>query len=593
MNWSRPLIWSLESISIIAPTVVAVSLLVGIVFYSVANSWDLPLAYYFAASVLFGDMYLIPTESNSCSHIFTLFYFLWGTTLLAGALAAAANFLIRSAMRIAAEERKKYFELSAAGRKSSKTVISDEVSASYLAHFLAIFNWSGNRSKYLAVVCAFGWLLVGVLYGLFYEGWSFSHSLLFSLAAMSTAGNISPICEGNIDGHCALGTPRALFIGTYLIIGVPIFAFTVAQFAEILVERAIKANEQRLMTRPLTEEEFQFAYELHEGKITQAGSDESSLEEHAKQATALCDEKEIRLDLGDFIVLELLRLQKVTVYDLRNIKALFDMLDEDGDGVLVNYPRSTDSDTDSNNNIMSPSVDNTSTSLSSKAEEVNNDSNEAMHGRYGSLSAIQEVEEKATDGSGLTSRRNTIDDLEAQTTAPLISSQVAEHVDNSNHHENLWHFALSAPFSFSMHPLSTAASGTENRGAAASVDETASSHKISDRYNQLIMQHLRHSDPVLIDPQHTGIEGDTNSDNKTSNKSSSKTRTYQSATEDSAPTLQLHRSKSAQSNQLLQLPKQRRNTVTGGDGPPTLTEKELLLTKFRTNRSSKKHAIDL
>eukprot|EP01033_Poteriospumella_lacustris_P001094 gene1094-797_t len=203
-------------------------------------------------------------------------------------------------------------------------------------------------------------------------------SILFAIAAVSTAGSIPPPCIGEDAIHCSVGTFRALFVGTYIVIGVPIFAYTVGQFAEILVERAIKANEMKLMSRPLSPQEFRFAFELHRGEIVVDEEEEedesvgdtasnSSAEYHSDFDEARSSDQgddasdadpslvslrkafqrqkswrgkpkrapTIRLTLEDFIILEMLRLQKITADDLQYIKMLFDSLDEDGDGVIL------------------------------------------------------------------------------------------------------------------------------------------------------------------------------------------------------------------------------------------------------------------
>lgn len=352
-----------ENAAVVAPLIVGISLFFGVIFYSIVNGWDISLSYFFAANVLFGDMYLVPTEPNPWSHVFTLFYFLWGTTLLAGAITSAANMIVNSAVRIAAEERKRFFA-------SSTGEYSEEPVAGYLARLLRYFQWSKYRSKYIALSVATGWICVGTCYAVIYEEWPISESILFAIAAVSTAGSIPPPCDGPDATYCEVGTFRAIFVGTYIVIGVPLFAYTVGQFAEILVERAIKANEMKLMARPLTPQEFRFAFELHRGEIVV--DNESSVEEDADEKFRYnsslnnsADDKElnseadvsllsmrsafrrqkswrgyskphsIRLTLEDFIILEMLRLQKITSADLHYIKMLFDSLDEDGDGVIL------------------------------------------------------------------------------------------------------------------------------------------------------------------------------------------------------------------------------------------------------------------
>jgi hypothetical protein len=55
---------------------------------------------------------------------------------------------------------------------------------------------------------------------------------------------------------------RGIFVGIYVMVGVPLFAFTLGQFAGMIVERAIREREMQIMSRPLGESEFKFALTL-------------------------------------------------------------------------------------------------------------------------------------------------------------------------------------------------------------------------------------------------------------------------------------------------------------------------------------------
>jgi hypothetical protein len=86
-NKSFDLFWhfvSWENLYFIAPAVFFVSFSVGVVFYMICNQWSFSLSYYYAATVLLGEMFLVPSEASSYSQTFTLVYFLWGSTLMAG-----------------------------------------------------------------------------------------------------------------------------------------------------------------------------------------------------------------------------------------------------------------------------------------------------------------------------------------------------------------------------------------------------------------------------------------------------------------------------------------------------------------------------
>ena len=59
-----------------------------------------------------------------------------------------------------------------------------------------------------------------------------------------------------------IGTFRGIFVGIYVVVGVPLFAFTLGQFAGMIVEKAVREREMKIMSRPLGEHEFRFALTL-------------------------------------------------------------------------------------------------------------------------------------------------------------------------------------------------------------------------------------------------------------------------------------------------------------------------------------------
>ena len=68
---------------------------------------------------------------------------------------------------------------------------------------------------------------------------------------------------------------RGVFVGIYVIVGVPLFAFTLGQFAGMIVESAIREREMQIMARPLGENEFKFALTLKRipKKVPTSGAD--------------------------------------------------------------------------------------------------------------------------------------------------------------------------------------------------------------------------------------------------------------------------------------------------------------------------------
>ncbi|RYH12963.1 two pore domain potassium channel family protein, partial [archaeon] len=256
----------LHSLYTVAPFIFFSSLTVGIAFYMYTNHWDFPTAYFFASSVLIGAMYLVPSEANPYSQVFTLFYFLWGTTLLMGAIAALANEMLANAGKVAADERRRILSFSEPVDNDGDGIvgISDRL-VYYRTHLLHSIGWTHHRAKYIVISIALSWFCLGVLYGVYFEGWPVSRSMFFTLASMSGSGSQPPPCTDGDLYTCKLDPTRSLLLGSYVLLGVPIFTYSMAQFAELLVEDTIRLRERALMVRPLSDQEFSFALELQRG----------------------------------------------------------------------------------------------------------------------------------------------------------------------------------------------------------------------------------------------------------------------------------------------------------------------------------------
>lgn len=98
----------------------------------------------------------------------------------------------------------------------------------YYLKFIHIIGWDDHKSKYLTVFAAINWMLLGVLYAVHYEELDVGESFYFAIAAMSASGSHPPKCIGG-PFDCVIDDNRALLVGTYIIIGCPLFAYTMGQ----------------------------------------------------------------------------------------------------------------------------------------------------------------------------------------------------------------------------------------------------------------------------------------------------------------------------------------------------------------------------
>lgn len=317
--------WTGHPLEVVAPLVFLTSLLIGTVFYGLVNRWTWDMSFYFAAQTLLGNMYGVPIEPTSLSVMFTLFYFVWGTTMLAAAISGLANQILIRTVRSISEERSKALDYLTSRKNnqiaSSSSILPDfESSAMFLTQTLFHIGYFEHKSRYLTFLALFLWYLVGLAYGVLFEKWTLAHASYCAVSAMAANGLCPPTCINGSPLHCVLGAYRAVLIGLYIIIGVPLFAFSMAQVVGVFIERMVRASELKTLTRPLSEAEFQYAIALHQAQ--HAGS------------------REAKIDLGGFIVMELLRLQKINESDLDFIRRIFEELDEgkqpnDGQYVII------------------------------------------------------------------------------------------------------------------------------------------------------------------------------------------------------------------------------------------------------------------
>lgn len=149
------------------------------------------------------------------------------------------------------------------------------------------------------------WILLGVLFGMFYQKWDVITALHFAISALATGGLTAP----PVDKETGILHPiPSIFCGIFCLIGIPLFALTLGHFALVLVEKEIKEAEQRAICRPLVAQEFEFAKRL-------------------------CSTDDV-IHLQDFIVLQLLRQGKLRLDTVELIKKQFKSLDTDQSGFL-------------------------------------------------------------------------------------------------------------------------------------------------------------------------------------------------------------------------------------------------------------------
>eukprot|EP01035_Chromulina_nebulosa_P020007 gene20007-25980_t len=158
---------------------------------------------------------------------------------------------------------------------------------------------------------------VGTCYGMLVENWSFITSLYWAVTSCSTGGLQSAPCRHDPTAVynsgfflCDMGVFRGSVMGTYFVIGVPIYAVFVGEYASIIIRKAIERRNFELLSRPLESDEFMFAANI----LSPEGSD-----------TLVC---------GEYILLELMRLGKTNANQIVRLKEKFHQLDKDNSSTL-------------------------------------------------------------------------------------------------------------------------------------------------------------------------------------------------------------------------------------------------------------------
>lgn len=302
-----------ENIYAMAFIVYALSLAVAVSFYSSVYGWPVTTSLLAATSTLFGPVYNIPIPDDDtlAGNTFTLLLFAWGQSIGLFCISTAVGALVAQAPEIAARERRKLQVIPEDADGDGEIGLWDYW-AYWKSNFLVRIGHEDHKLRYQIALCTIAWAGVGIAYGLYYEEWDFNTSLYFTLSTLTEMGLAVPSCfnaEGeNVTSDCQYGDFRGVFLSIYIAVGVPLFAVCVAQFAGVVIQRAVRKHEIDILHTPLSEEEYQFAANFY-------GDDEV-------------------LNLGEFTILELLRLQRVSMEDLEQIKELFCVIDETATGAV-------------------------------------------------------------------------------------------------------------------------------------------------------------------------------------------------------------------------------------------------------------------
>ena len=299
-----------ENLLVVGAVALFISLSVGVTFYKFFNDWPWTTALLAATTALLGPIFDLPQQPHADpGYAFTLLYFIYGQSLFVWTISEVVARLIKRAPQIEARERQKLFEMYELEDLDNDGMIGWSDYITYQWKMLPYYiGWEYHKHKiyvFIGLVC---WIILGIWYCMHYVGYSGPSALYFIFSTLSQMGLATPPCDDKeVDPTMCVYDPyMAIFLSIYVIIGVPLFAYAVGMVAGILIERSIRAEEKAILLTPLSKEEYNFACKLY-------GDDDT-------------------LSLAEFTILELLRLQRVKMEDLEDIRELFAAIDEETTG---------------------------------------------------------------------------------------------------------------------------------------------------------------------------------------------------------------------------------------------------------------------
>lgn len=328
-------------------------------------------------------MYGVPNEVDHLSQGFTLGMYLLGTTLFATAIGTYASLVVHEAIMLVREPpppADKPEDLDEDGRVGVQDYITWRIGMVF-----KFIRWEEYKSRYVTLGLTAGWFLFGCLYASVYEGSGLFMAIYFALGAMSCSGSPPPVCIGADATQCSLGTFRAAFYTVYILVGAPLFALAMGQFAGVVVARAEAAAQLQQMSRPIQDREYIYAlslknlvnktgsnasdklrtmyeeYQRHLRRMAPGRASDGLLRMHSKYGSfysignGSIDGGDVSsdgfldrpnsgkiqnplagtsLDFGEFVILELLRLQRVDVSDIERMRTVYSAMDLDASGKL-------------------------------------------------------------------------------------------------------------------------------------------------------------------------------------------------------------------------------------------------------------------
>lgn len=280
--------WLTSNIYILALLIYGSWTALGILFYMYYDNFTAATAFYYAMDAGLSIGFCYPADPNDWSKLFTTFYVLLGSSVISGACGvfAASALPRRGQVFKGVEPQRGWWRTLLQWYREHRAVI--------IMNAVWIF-----------------WLTWGSVYAYLYEKMTPTASVYWAMTTLATGGQQTPPCLGNTEETiCDMGSFRGAIMGIYMLFGVPIYAAAMAQMARYTIGWLLRQRQEMLLNRPIEDAEFLLA------------------------ANVLSPEGSETLVLGEYILLELMRLGRTNLRQIEEIKRRFHQLDKQKLGEL-------------------------------------------------------------------------------------------------------------------------------------------------------------------------------------------------------------------------------------------------------------------
>ena len=296
-----------DNLFIVVPFVYIMTIVLGCFVYNGLNAWDVPTSLFFSAQTLLGIGAGAPVEPNECSYVYSTILLLLGQSTVTGTIIMIVKHYF-SASEEAARTRYRHVALQEIEDEE------DDMKRSMWTYMSIL--WRNHHSSIISVSFFLLWMSLGAAYMHVYEGFTVIKSIYFVVSTLSGCGNVAPDCEDGDEYECTLGE-RAYFLTIFILVGFPLYHVNMAMMALYFISRLLDNTVKIQILKPWTRREFEFAHKI--------------LRPYNATSEKISDQEKYTLSLGDFLLMELLRLGQVDDQLLADLKELFSALDVDGD----------------------------------------------------------------------------------------------------------------------------------------------------------------------------------------------------------------------------------------------------------------------